>query len=99
MIRHVVLFKWAPETSQEAKDHVGAGLAELPAKIDVLRAYRFGPDAGLADGNWDYSVTADFDDAAGYEVYRDHPAHTGLIAERIAQHVVARGAAQFEFDA
>lgn len=94
MFRHVVLFRWSPEATEEAKAAVTAGLDALPAAIPSIAAYRHGPDAGLAEGNWDYAVVADFADEAGYVAYRDDATHQALIAQQIAPIVAARAAVQ-----
>ena len=38
MIRHVVLFRWTPDATQEQKQRVAAELRRLPALLPVLRA-------------------------------------------------------------
>lgn len=96
MFRHVVLFRWVPDSTDEQRARVAEGLAALPAAIPEIRTYRFGPDAGLADGNWDYVVVADFDDQAGYETYRDHPAHQDFIATVMRPVLAERAAVQYE---
>lgn len=95
MLRHVVLFRWRADAAAAAKAAVATGLAALPAEIDTIRAYRFGPDVGLAADNFDFAVVADFDDEAGYLAYRDHAAHRQLIAEHIAPIVATRVAVQY----
>jgi hypothetical protein len=95
MFRHVVMFRWTAEASAESKAEVASGLAGLPAAIDTIRAYRFGPDAGLAAGNWDFVVVADFTDVDGYLVYRDHEVHQALIAQAILPIVAERAAVQY----
>ncbi len=98
MLRHVVLLRWRDDATDEQVAAVADGLAALPAAIDTIRAYRIGPDAGINDGNLHYAVVADFDDEAGYLVYRDHPAHQALIAERIAPILAERAAVQYAVD-
>jgi hypothetical protein len=44
MIRHVVMFRWTPEATDEQKQRVAAELRRLPALLPVLRAYHVGPD-------------------------------------------------------
>lgn len=95
--RHVVLFRWNDMADDEGRRALADALAGLPAQIPELLAYRFGPDAGLAEDNWDFSVVADFADQAAYEVYRDHPAHQAVISERIRPLVAARAAVQMHF--
>lgn len=96
MIRHVVLFRWKPDADDAGKRRVAEGLSQLPGAIPEIRRYAFGPDAGFAEGNFDFAVVADFDDADAYRVYAAHPAHTGLITERIRPLIAERVAVQYE---
>ena len=97
MIRHVVMFRWTPEATQEQKQRVTTELARLPALVPTLRAYHLGADLGLNPGNFDFAVAADFDDAEGYLAYRDHPEHRAIVAEFIQPIVTERAAVQYEF--
>lgn len=96
MLRHVVMFRWTPTTTPEHVAAIQVGLGALPAAIAEIRHYHFGPDAGINDGNDDFVVVADFETAADYLVYRDHPQHRALITERIAKHVATRTAIQYQ---
>ena len=96
MIRHVVLFSWKPEATAEQVQALGAELAKMPAAVGSIRAYKFGPDAGINPANSDYVVVADFDDAAGYVSYRDDPAHRELVARYVTPILASRAAIQFE---
>ncbi|MCU0260230.1 MAG: Dabb family protein [Ilumatobacteraceae bacterium] len=93
-IRHVVTFVWADGLGDEHVAQVTAGLAALPDLIPSIRAYEFGPDLGLNEGNSSYAVTALFDDEAGYLEYRDHPAHRQFIADHITGKITSRAAVQ-----
>jgi hypothetical protein len=90
------MFRFRPETTPADVAAIVAGLNGLPAAIPAIAAYRFGADLGINDGNFDFAVVADFADTDAYLVYRDHPAHQALITERIAPHVAARAAVQFD---
>lgn len=90
------MFRWADDTSDEAKEAVAAGLAELPGVIPEIKRYEFGGDLALREGTWDFVVVADFDDADGYRTYSDDATHQAVIAERIAPNVVERAAVQYE---
>ncbi|MCX7619608.1 MAG: Dabb family protein [Acidimicrobiales bacterium] len=96
MFCHVALFRWNDGVTDEQIAAVEAALAELPSRIQSLRGYRFGRDAGINDGNYDFAVVADFDDPDGYRAYRDHPAHRALLADRIQPILAARAAVQFD---
>ncbi len=97
MFRHVVLFTWRPDATQDAKEALHRELPKMPVAIGQIRAYRFGPDAGVNPGNSDYAVVADFDDKAGYLAYRDHPAHRDLVTRFVTPIVAGRAAIQFEY--
>jgi Stress responsive A/B Barrel Domain len=66
MIRHVVMFRWTPEATDEQKQQVAAELRRLPGLLPVLRAYHVGPDLGLVRENLEFAVVADFDDLERY---------------------------------
>jgi hypothetical protein len=97
MIRHVVMFRWTPEATEEQKQQVAAELRRLPALLPVLRAYHVGPDLGLVEGNFDFAVVADFDDLEGYQVYRGNPEHREIIGKFIQPIAAQRAAVQYEF--
>ena len=99
MFRHVVLLTWNADATAEQRAAVPEGLRTLPALIPEIRSYHVGLDAGLAAaGNSDLVVVADFDDVAGYVVYRDHPAHLDVIARSIKPILASRAAVQHELD-
>jgi hypothetical protein len=97
VFRHVVMVRFTDEMTEDGKAALRAGLARLPDVIPEIRAYRFGDDLGLNEGNFDFVVTADFDAADGYLTYRDHPEHQQVVKERLAPFVAKRAAVQFEW--
>ena len=54
MLRHVVLMRWKPGTSDAQKQAVREGLTALPAAIPEIRSYQFGDDAAIAEGNYEF---------------------------------------------
>ena len=95
-LTHVALFTWKAGTTEQDVDRLCQGLAALPGLIPEIRAYRFGPDAGLNPGNADFAVVADFDDVDGYRVYAAHPAHRDVIDRLVTPLVERRTAVQLE---
>lgn len=95
MFRHVVMFRWREDATSEQRQAVSDNLATLPDSIPELRAYRYGADAGVKPGNYDFAVVADFDDRRDYETYRDHPAHRAIIDAHITPIVADRAAVQY----
>ena len=96
MIRHVVVFSWVPEATDQQKQQVANELRKLPPLMTGLRAYHFGADAGIVDGNFDFAVVADFDDAESYLAYRNHPAHRTAVDQVISPIVRQRAGIQYE---
>jgi hypothetical protein len=96
MFRHVVLFTWTPEATEDQKKALHDELPKMPKTIGAIKAYKFGPDVGINAANCDYAVVADFDDRAGYLAYRDHPAHRDLVERYVNPIVARRAAVQFE---
>jgi hypothetical protein len=97
MIRHVALFYWKPEATDEQKRFVAKELAALPTLVPSIRAFALGPDAGINEGNANFVVTADFDDEAGYLAYRDDPEHRTIVTKHLGPLVANRSAIQFQF--
>ena len=96
MFRHVVIFRWNESSTPAHRAELEAALSGLPEVIPELRGYHVGADAGINPGNADFAVVAEFDDAAGYLAYRDHPEHTRIITELIAPYVDTRSVVQFD---
>jgi hypothetical protein len=97
MIRHVVLFRWKPEATQEQKARAASEIAKLPSIVPSVRGFECGADIRVNEGNFDFSVTADFDDEAGYIAYRDDPAHRQMVADFIVPAAADRAAIQFQY--
>jgi hypothetical protein len=97
MLRHVVLFIWTADATDEQKQRVGAELGTLPGLLPQIRNYAFGSDAGINEGSWDFAVVADFDDTASYLEYRDDARHRAIIEQHIRPIVAQRAALQYEF--
>jgi hypothetical protein len=89
------MFTLAEGTDDKTRELILAGLAELPGQIPEIVDYRFGADAGLAEGNHDIAVVARFADAPAYARYRDHPAHQAFIANVLRPVLANRAAVQF----
>lgn len=108
MIRHAVLLKWKPGTTEEQIQDWVDGVLTLPDLIPVVRRYSIGRNVGLsAEGlaketpysdNYDAAVVADFDTYADYQTYGDHPEHLSFIEVRVRPILEQRIAVQFDLD-
>ncbi len=95
-LRHISLLTFRDDTTGDQLDAIIAALRGLPGQIPEIRSYVVGADLGLAEGNASLAIVADFDDAAGYEAYRDHPAHQAVAAELIVPVLAGRAAIQHD---
>jgi hypothetical protein len=91
------MFTWKADATDAQKKQVAEELSRLPGVVPSIRAYIMGSDIGVNEGNWNFVVTADFDDLDGYLAYRDDPTHRAIIAEYINAIVETRAAVQFEY--
>jgi hypothetical protein len=96
MIRHVVLFTWDDEMTEEMERQFAAELTALAPKLAGLRSYHAGPDAGILEGNYDFAVVADFDDAESYLAYRANAEHQDIISRFSGRHAKGRASVQYE---
>jgi hypothetical protein len=96
MFRHIALFRWAEGVTAEQIAEVGEALYSLPAVIPEIRSYRFGPDLGLAEHNFDFAVVADFDGVEDFRAYRDNPDHRAVSRSVIGPLIADRAAVQFD---
>ncbi len=97
MIRHSVSFKFRPDITNEEAKAMDAAVAEFYASYQGFTAAHRGFDLGMREGNYDYSVSVDFESRELYLAYAEDGAHQQLIAKFIAPNIVARAAVQFEF--
>lgn len=98
MLRHVVMMQLTAESTNEDAAAIVAGLETLPGLVPDIRSYSIGRDAGLAEGNFDIVLVADFDDEAGFRAYSENPDHIAVITERIRPVLANRTAVQHIID-
>lgn len=95
MFRHVVMFRLADGVTAEVRDEILQGLASLAREVPEIQDFTFGLDAGLAAGNFDIAVIAEFADAAAYARYAAHPAHIEFVSKKMRPYLSERAAVQF----
>jgi len=81
-LRHVVTWKMAATDPAERVEHargVASRLEGLVGVVPSIRALTAGVNALAIEGNWDVTLIADFDDAAGLDAYQVHPAHQEVV--------------------
>ncbi len=94
-LRHVVLLRFHEGTDHAQVEALATALRELPALIPGLDGYGVGADLALADGTWDFGISADFASEADWAAYQAHPEHQRVIAEHVRPITAERAAVQF----
>jgi len=90
--------RWRESTPAAVRAAARSALATLPAAIPEIRRYELGPDLGLANGNFDFALVAEFDEPAAFARYAAHPAHLAVLAEHFKPHLDARVAVQYALE-
>jgi Stress responsive A/B Barrel Domain len=82
VIRNVVVGRLKDGASREDAEKALAAIAAL--ELEGCLDMRVGVDAGLREGNWDYSITADFTDVDAYRRYDLDEEHNRIRREMFA---------------
>jgi hypothetical protein len=81
MLRHVVLFKFKDDASQDQVKAVTDAFAALPAKIDAIKDFEWGTDVSVEKKSegFTHCFVVTFADEKGREIYLPHPAHQEFV--------------------
>jgi hypothetical protein len=93
VIRHVVVARFKPDTTEYAAGEVVQKLRELPSQIPVIRGFEVGLDMTSGKG---LAIVGLFDDRASFEEYMRHSAHRAVADEFLVPITEAVSAMQFE---
>lgn len=80
MFRQVISIRWIEDvTDQQKQAYRDAldGLRTIPELLDL----RWGDDAGIFEGNYDFVAVMDYDDFASARRYVEHPLHQAYVRE------------------
>ncbi len=79
MLKHIVLFKFKPETTEEDIQAIEKGLAGLPARIPEIKRFEFGRDILHTDRSHDFALVSEFEDQEAMTRYQRHPYHFAVL--------------------
>ena len=96
MLKHVVLFKFKPETTAADIDKLATGLGSLPEIITEIREFVFGRDVVRSERSYDFGLVSSFDDRAALDAYAIHPDHQ-LVVTHVKQICSSVVAIDFEY--
>ena len=93
MLRHVAMFRFKEDATDEQKRAARDALANLTEKVPTVRALTVGFDIRRNPRNWDMVLVVDFDDKTGLETYFANPimnAASDLVASVTQKEITAR---------
>jgi hypothetical protein len=79
MIKHVVFFRFKPETGEGERRAVIGELRDLPDKIDVIREFEVGLDVLRSPRSWDGVIIGTYDDLDALQKYQRHDDHIPVV--------------------
>lgn len=79
MIRHVAVFRFAPEFALSERARWMSLLRALPEQIPELRSMSVGADVLGGPASHELAIVADFDNLDALEAYSRHPAHAEVL--------------------
>lgn len=80
-LRHIVLFSYTPETTQEQRRRIADDFASLPEKIAGVCDFEYGINCSPEHLNHDfeYCFTLTFESEGARDAYLVHPAHQAFV--------------------
>lgn len=81
LLRHVVMFKFKDDSSEQDVKKVVDAFRKLPTQIPQISGFEYGTDnspEGLADG-FTHCFLITFKSEKDREIYLPHPAHTAFV--------------------
>ena len=94
MVRHILLIKLKPGTSEEQVDALRDALAGI--QFERRRNHVFAHDLGLREGNADIAIMADFDNEDDYNEWSEFPPHDRVRKELLEPIAERRERCQIE---
>jgi uncharacterized protein (DUF1330 family) len=95
MLRHVVLFTWSEAADEQRRAAAEAALRRLREEVGGMTSLVVASDAGLAEGNADTVLIAEFPDAEAFRRYAQDPRHQAVLDEHVRPWLAARAAVQY----
>jgi hypothetical protein len=79
MIKHVVLFKFKSNVTENDKLKLEQGLGALPSVISEIKEYEFGRNIVKSERSFDFGLISGFEDPDALQRYNRHPHHLEVL--------------------
>lgn len=98
MIRHIVLFEFQSDLSEERQAAFHDAALGLGAHVPAIARLLAGPALALQSDSADYVLLLDFADEGAFRAYKEHPAHREFVARHVRPCVAHTTRAQLALD-
>ena len=95
-VRHMVLFRFRPDTEPGARQRVLDRLAELPSHYPEMQRFGLGENVSERDATFSHVMTMEFATLDALRAYLNSDRHEALVRDGFARHVAARAIASYE---
>ena len=95
MIRHMLLFRFKPDASEELKTIVLEGLRELPNQFPAMRHFGMGLNESRRDQTFTHVMTVEFDTEEQLHAYLNSPYHEERVVRDFRPAVADRAIASY----
>jgi hypothetical protein len=85
MFRHLVLFKWLPETTDEQKEVTFEALRSLGSDVPGVIGFAVGHNIS-GRGTHDFGLSCEFANEEDLRGYGPHPAHQAAVANFVSKY-------------
>ena len=95
MVRHMVLFRFRPETGTATRRSVLNKLGGLPGEFPAMQRFGLGENVSDRDDTFSHAMTMEFAGLDELVSYLNSDAHEELVRVWFAPHVAARAIASY----
>lgn len=92
----MLLFSFAPDVDQEARDRVLQGLRGLPDAFPAIDDFEVGPNESRRDETYDYGMTMTFSNSDALESYLNSEIHEAFVRTQFRPFIVKRAIVSFQ---
>ena len=95
MIKHMVLFRFRPETGEHMRARVLDGMRALPSRFPAMKRFALGENVSKRDRTFTHAMTIEFDELEQLEAYLDAQDHESFVVLSFRPHVEERAIMSF----
>lgn len=97
MMRHMVLFRFRPEASEQDRRAVLDGLAQLPMHFPQMRRFGLGENVSQRDRTFSHVMAVEFERREEMESYLNSAEHEEFVSMLFRPAVEGRAIASFDW--